>query len=337
MKELAETIKRQLVLDQMAQDPTSGRGPRTIKEGIAFDTGIHLTRDWIRDQMKMIDPDGFMLRESTAKRRHCVALIALGPHYRWSGDGHDKLKKIGFPIWGIWDVWSGKWLGLWVVPDNQLKVVIVYLYLSLVKELGGMAIYMTLDCSSETTRTYGVSTALREICSPNLAGVPALEFVQSVNNTTIERGWLRLRLQWGDNVVVFWEAGRDIYDPTDPRQYELIQWLWPTIIQKELDKLRDHFNNHVVRTDRNKIIPSGVSPNVAYALPEEYSGEDCLQPVDRQVVHELMEKLGGEQLLYFVTREYAEEAQAVFDTLHINDLSLQNVWHVFRAMLPLMP
>ena len=43
-KELAETIKRQLILDQMAKDPTSGWGPRLVKERIAFDTGIHLTR-----------------------------------------------------------------------------------------------------------------------------------------------------------------------------------------------------------------------------------------------------------------------------------------------------
>ena len=54
-----------------------------------------------------------------------------------SGDGHDKLASIGFPIWGIRDKFSGKWLGLWVVPNNRLKDVVAYLYLSLIKELGG--------------------------------------------------------------------------------------------------------------------------------------------------------------------------------------------------------
>jgi len=37
-------VKRQMVLDQMSKDPTSRQGPKTIQEGILFDTGISLTR-----------------------------------------------------------------------------------------------------------------------------------------------------------------------------------------------------------------------------------------------------------------------------------------------------
>ena len=72
-----------------------------------------------------------------AKKVHQVALVALGRHHHWSGDGHNKLVKIGFPVWRIQDMWTGKWLGLWTVPDNRLKLAIVYLYLSLVSELEG--------------------------------------------------------------------------------------------------------------------------------------------------------------------------------------------------------
>ncbi|KAJ3925843.1 MAG: hypothetical protein NXY57DRAFT_1043769, partial [Lentinula lateritia] len=56
----------------------------------------------------------------------------------WSGDGHDKLTGIGFPIWAVRDVWSGKWLGIWLVPNNRLKDTIAYLYLKLVYEYGDM-------------------------------------------------------------------------------------------------------------------------------------------------------------------------------------------------------
>jgi hypothetical protein len=38
------STKRQLVLDQMAKDPTSRKGPRLIREAIMFDSGIPLTR-----------------------------------------------------------------------------------------------------------------------------------------------------------------------------------------------------------------------------------------------------------------------------------------------------
>jgi hypothetical protein len=88
----------------------------------------------MRDQ----DPDGFTNREPTAKKIHRTVMVCLGPHHEWSGDGHDKLTAIGFPIWGIRDVWSGKWLGLWVVPNNRLKDVIAYLFLKLVHEHGGL-------------------------------------------------------------------------------------------------------------------------------------------------------------------------------------------------------
>lgn len=43
-RDTPEVAKRQLVLDQMAKDPNSRQGPATIKEGIAFSTGVHLTR-----------------------------------------------------------------------------------------------------------------------------------------------------------------------------------------------------------------------------------------------------------------------------------------------------
>jgi hypothetical protein len=43
-RETPDVMKRQLVLDQMAKDPTSRQGPQTVREGIAFDTGIKLTR-----------------------------------------------------------------------------------------------------------------------------------------------------------------------------------------------------------------------------------------------------------------------------------------------------
>lgn len=158
---LADTVKRQLVLDQMAKDPGRRQGPDLIKEGIAFDRGIHLSRDYITAEMRRQDPGGFELRDPTAKKIVREPLVALGPHHEWSADGHDKLTSIGFPVWGVRDKWSGKWLGLWVVPNNRLKSSIAYLYLSTVESMGGMPLQMTTDCGSETTQVFGLANALR--------------------------------------------------------------------------------------------------------------------------------------------------------------------------------
>lgn len=117
---------------------------------------------------------------------------------------------------------------------------------------------------------------------------------------------------------------------------ELVQWLWPTLIQQELDTLKDRFNNHVVRTDRTKKLPLGVSPNIAFTLHENYGSEDCLQPVDRDIVWGLMQDIGGEDLVRFVSVEYAAIAQTAFESLGHEKLSFQNIWTVFTLMMPLM-
>ena len=54
-----DAVKRQYVLDQMAKDPTGIQGPRTIKEGIAHDTGENITRYMMllyHPFVKCIDP-----------------------------------------------------------------------------------------------------------------------------------------------------------------------------------------------------------------------------------------------------------------------------------------
>ncbi|KAK7690805.1 hypothetical protein QCA50_005905 [Cerrena zonata] len=341
-REMPLPQKRQLVLDQLAVDPSSRRGPRMIKEYITHDTGLHLTRDFIEQEMRIHDPDGFAVRLPTAKKISRRPIVCLGPHHEWSADGHDKLAKIGFPIWGVRDVWGGKWLGLWVVPNNRLKLAVAYLYLQLVEELGGMSVQMTTDCGSETTEIFGLANALREAFSPHLIDpggsnvLPAHRFMKSVHNITIERGWLRLRLQWGDNVKVFWEAGSGVYDATNHHQYELVQWLWSKLIQQELDHLRSTFNDHKVRRNKEKLGPSGVSPNIATALYAKYGGEWGLQPVDVNVVRQLKEELGGEDLVRFVPAEYATHAQTIYDSLGIESLEFNNVWNIFTLMLPLI-
>lgn len=117
--------------------------------------------------MHLHDDAGFSIREPAAKKVHRSVLTSLGPHHEWSGDGHDKLAGIGFPIWGVRDKWSSKWLGLWVVPNNRLKKAVALLFLQLIKEQGGMPLQMSTDCGSETTEVFGLANALRYVLVPH--------------------------------------------------------------------------------------------------------------------------------------------------------------------------
>lgn len=88
-------------------------------------------------------PEGFGLREPTAKTIYRSKKQPVGIHERWSGDGHDKLYKIGFPIWAVVDDAVGYRLGAWVVPSNRMGHIVAYLFLCLVEEYEGTSTIQT--------------------------------------------------------------------------------------------------------------------------------------------------------------------------------------------------
>ncbi|EGO28876.1 hypothetical protein SERLADRAFT_366542 [Serpula lacrymans var. lacrymans S7.9] len=269
-KALTVLQKRQLVMDQLAQDPLNCCGPCIICEAIVAETGYLLI--------------------------------------------------------------SGKWLGLWVVPNNRLKTTIGYPLIHLVVNPQiGMPLQNTTDCGSVTTEMYGYTNALREYFSPHLSPdeLPAHGFLKSVHNIIIEHGWHLLRIQWGDNVKVF---GKQVMGYTMNNDHyvtysNLVQWLWLRLIQQELNNLKHHFNTHVVRHDKDKLLLSGVSPNIVYALYKDYNAENCLQPVDCTIIKALMEEIGGEDFKHFATLEYSIQAQEVFNGLGFTELSFQNIYY----------
>ena len=88
--------------------------------------------------------------------------------------------------------------------------------------------------------------------------------------------------------------------------------------------------------DKDKPGPSGMSCNHAFALPEEWGGRDCLLKIeDLSANAELKENLSGEALLAFLTMEFTVCAQNAYNSLGITNLTFENVWNVFTAMLPL--
>lgn len=91
----------------------------------------------VRDVMKTHMPDGFEARRPGARAMKRQPLFAIGPGDEVSVDGHDKLNCAGFSIYGVRDVWSGKWLAARVVPSNRYVAVVGVLFLELVLELGG--------------------------------------------------------------------------------------------------------------------------------------------------------------------------------------------------------
>lgn len=144
MKTLDRTDAEQLVLNQMDTDPTRRQGVRTTRHKISMTTGQHLTRDFVAEVMHTHDPEGFVLRDPSGKKILRAQKFPIGIHERWSGDGHEKLNEIGFPIWAAVDDATGKWLGAWVLPSNRKGDIIAILFLCLVEKYGGQFLLNSL-------------------------------------------------------------------------------------------------------------------------------------------------------------------------------------------------
>lgn len=124
---------------------------------------------------------------------------------------------------------------------------------------------------------------------------------------------------------------------------QLVAWLWPKVVQRELDDVKERFNHYRSRFDGKKVLPSAVSPHVAMALWDEYPDTRwCLQAVDLDVVEELRNKLyeEGKSPLedWGVSEENETKATDALNTLglELEDVHLGNAWSVFQRMVPLM-
>ena len=133
--------QEQIVLTRVDEDFGGRRGMGTIMAEVAFKDGVHIPRRVISDVIHRFYPDGFATRAPGGKQIRRVPKHPLGPHEHWSCDGHDKLNAIGVEVYSIVDDATGKRLGQWVVPNNREKVVIAYLYLTLVLEYGGVYLF----------------------------------------------------------------------------------------------------------------------------------------------------------------------------------------------------
>ncbi|KAF8900677.1 hypothetical protein CPB84DRAFT_1747345 [Gymnopilus junonius] len=119
----------------------------------------------------------------------------------------------------------------------------------------------------------------------------------------------------------------------------LSRWLWSKVLQLELDAFMHKRNAQIIRKDKKKAGPSGCSRNDAFCLPAKYGLKNMLLPLNDEqleVVAEIKEALGGEALLEFVPPEWSTKFEQAFLSLGVVDFNMQNAWHIFEALLPLL-
>ena len=82
-----------------------------------------------------------------------------------------------------------------------------------------------------------------------------------------------------------------------------------------------------------------MSYNEAFSLPHLWGGQQCLLDVNMDVIWELKDIISeGEDIFCFplVTPQFEHDADNIYESLHIQNLSLSNAWSIFSSMLPVL-
>ncbi|KAK7027209.1 hypothetical protein R3P38DRAFT_2527115 [Favolaschia claudopus] len=333
----------QLILDELANDPNQTRGPRVVKEALNL-SGHKIGRNKISGVMHTFEEEGFEKRDPKAQKKTVKrsALTSVGPHEEWSMDGHDKLNEAGFGIYGIRDKWGTKYLHYRVLPSNRYATVIGVVYLECAKKNMEVTNRGSSDHGSEVRDAHALQKTLREEYwdDDDAAAVPAWKFLESIHNITVESGWRPLFYKWGVNVLDFYFAASII--PLVFLQILMFfffrqtsNWIWFPLVQRDLDNFCHQQNNHRIRYQAEKILPSGGTPNEFFANPGKWGGENCLVEVPAHRIDELLDEARetAREHMRYVDDEFDVLARDAYEALGKPDITLHSAWVVFRAMV----
>ncbi|KAF8185576.1 hypothetical protein K438DRAFT_2155443 [Mycena galopus ATCC 62051] len=352
-------VSRQAVIDEVAKDPLQLNGPVFVQTQLCLH-GLPLGRSVLQSLLVSGKADimhdhfdaGFTLRFPGHKKERIprVGLSALGPFHEVSADGHEKLSaqalqmgELSLPIYAYKDKWTDFLLMLRLIPNSRTAAAIGHLFLDFVDETGCIPLQVTTDKGSEIGWQYAFQCALREALAPGIDPLVYAVYMvlKSVHNTVIEGFWRWLRGKMGLNLKEFITRGkRDrVFDSNVAFHVPLFYWIFVPIIQEQLDEFRAWWNNHRVRLQRDKNMPSGHIPVLAFEHPEHLGGIDCRICVPKEAVIELRklltEEVGSrESHLSWpgVTLEFEAMAQAVWEDIGSPAMSMDSAWDIFAQM-----
>ncbi|KAI0739762.1 hypothetical protein C8Q80DRAFT_1274789 [Daedaleopsis nitida] len=276
-------------------------------------------------------------------------LDCLGPFHQQHVDGHEKLTKfalrigsVTLPIYGWKDQYSSFLLLLLTAPNIRLAAACGHFYLDFVETHGCIPITLVSDKGSEVGKMAEFQRRLRADAAPEFEEDqwPSHTSVRSVHNTPIEAFWHWFREGEGLNLFAVIKGGASQHFVEDNDVHvKVFNWLWPPLLQEHLDLFREYWNNHRIRTQSDKALPSGTSPRHMVLAPEAVraTAKDCSIKVRMELVHELREELNPEisrnEAYAFVDDEFQAMADAVYIAMGSPAITLSNAWDVFDRVV----
>ncbi|KAK7046463.1 hypothetical protein R3P38DRAFT_2508022 [Favolaschia claudopus] len=338
-----------LIMDKLDEDINGANGPDAIKTFLAMD-GQQIPRSTVRTVMKDNTPGSAKTRypgnQDKIVRKN---LTAIGVFQELHFDGHEKLCSaalemgpVGISIYGGRDKGSSIAADLTVVPDARQAVVIGHWYLDFLEKFGYFPIQITVDGGSETGDMYAAHVALRQTHTADLDPIrwPPMVVLRSVNNIPIENSWKWLRKTNGRSLFEWIVDGKTngLFNPGNQMHIHLFHWLWPKIVQKQLDSFQLYWNHRTPRKDEKKAMTSGVAPIEIYRNPELYGLKRLGRKVDQETIDRLREDLpySREEAMRWVPDSFDDAAHEAYVTLCSPKLEPRRGWEIFGQMAELL-
>ncbi|KAJ7501192.1 hypothetical protein B0H11DRAFT_1855566 [Mycena galericulata] len=344
-------IASTLVAEMITNNVSSRNGPRTVQNQISLQDGTKIPRDTVRRLMSDIDPDGAENRFPGRRRQPKPRghLTDTGVYYELHFDGHEKLNfkalrmgPVGIDIYGSRCHSSSKMIKFLVVPNARCSSTVGHYYLDLVEKNGGILVFVqaTVDGGSETGELYAAHLALRQHCMPDISSEDAPPFValKSTDNIPIESSWHLFTNYIGLDIKQIILLGKSLnyFHPGLQLHIDLFNWLWPKIIQLSLDNFVDYWNNHKIRTQRNKLLPSVFSPNYICDFPEKFGLTHFGVSAPQHLIDALRQNIpkSRDECYRWVSDEFEAKAWEVYDQIGGPKFVLTEGWTIFCQMLP---
>ena len=253
-------------MKNIVDGPGCLRGYRSVWHSLQL-LGMRVPRIVVQELLREIDPEGTEIRKAHRLKRRIYH--NPGPNYAWHCDGYDKLKPFGFPIHGCIDGWSRKILWLYVTRSNNQPNNVATYYLDAMEKFDGCPIDLVTDLGTENGTMAAIQSFFRDDENSH-------RYVPSPRNQRIEAWWGLFRKASSS----FWmNLFKDLVDEksletTSVLDMECLWHCFSSVLQNELDEVKEHWNTHYIRKSRHDTING--RPDSLYFLPELHGGASNL-------------------------------------------------------------
>ena len=116
---------------------------------------------------------------------------------------------------------------------------------------------------------------LRRNDTDSFSGYKSLQYGRSTSNQRIEAWWAILKRDTLSTWINYFRDLRDqgLYDDSNPMNIACLRFCFIGVLQAELDKTKEYWNNHNIRKNRLSEAPGG-RPVILYTVPSIIGSQD---------------------------------------------------------------